>query len=99
MRPGLRKGATSSTFLIVGRQRLTVDKDDGSTTNNQRIRRVLRTGLVSLIDRTYRISQRNYFQNAAEAKKKLNAAGPNFAMDMTWERLILPSLSKKRPKK
>ena len=29
---------------------------------------------------------------------KLSAVGPDFPMDMTWERLILLSLIKKRPK-
>ena len=34
--------------------------------------------------------------NREKSKPKLSAVGQNFPMDMTWERLILLSLSKKR---
>ena len=34
-----------------------------------------------------------------KSKPKLGAEGLNFARDITWERLILLSLSKERPKK
>ena len=40
-------------------------------------------------------------KSAPEAQKsspKFSAAGQNFSLDMTWERLILLCLSKKRPK-
>ena len=36
--------------------------------------------------------------NRTKSKQKLSALGPNFPMNMTWGRLILLSLSKKRPK-
>ena len=34
-----------------------------------------------------------------KSKPKLSAVGPNFPMNMTWEHLILHSLSRKQPKK
>ena len=49
----------------------------------------------------YRMSQKSDFQNAAKAEEsqpKLSATGLNHPMDMTWERLILLCLTKKRQK-
>ena len=48
------------------------------------------------------LSQKSDFQNASEAQKsqpKLSAAAPNVPMNMTWARLIMLSLSEKRPKR
>ena len=46
---------------------------------------------------TYRVSQKSDFRMLLRTKK-MSATGPKPSMDMTWERLILLSLSKKRPK-